>query len=121
MNDEQVKALLSALSEGDGDSPPISNVGQIARLQEELEHLKTYKGWQIGQIVHARRGASMKGHGKPHIVVAVKDRYYHWVGEPGSNQYGEAVDTRVASIQSDRVYYHWTDGALLELWKEGEG
>lgn len=66
--------------------------------------------FKVGDLITPRKGTSMKGAGKPHVVLEVIDRPApHFTDEPGSTAFGRRFDVRVASFYGGDMARHWVE------------
>jgi hypothetical protein len=104
------------------EAPKIDTQAAIMRLKEiAARHLEADKGprFDVGDIITPAADASIKGAGKPHVVIAVKNAAHNFSnGEStGSGHYGTRQDTRVVCfIPSGNVATYWVESAEFIPW-----
>lgn len=73
-----------------------------------------------GDLITPRKGTNMKGAGKPHVVLEVRDRPDPiFIDEPGTTQFGARCDLRVASFYGDTMARHWVESIDFDPYKAG--
>lgn len=108
--------VLKAIAAMVGDSPkPPALIADA--LRDAAAFYARENPFKKGDLVTPRAGTDMTGVGDAHIVVAVdKDPVFHFVGQPSTNQFGQALDLRVLHWWQGKFTTHWVESALFEPW-----
>lgn len=107
-----MEALARASREEDDERPRILPEAAIMRLKEAAGRYAAGNPFKVGDIITPRPDASVRGAGRPHVVIATRsDPQPVWTNEPGSNGYGICCDIRVLCFarHSDDVVAHWCE------------
>lgn len=92
----------------------------IEALRDQAQFYTRENPFSVGDIVTPRLGATVKGAGTPHIVVAVNPTAdYDFGGHgSGSTAYGRKHDIRVLCWTNGDWAPFWVEGSMFEPWVE---
>lgn len=112
--------LRELLGESSGRNKPctISHVGQVARLKEFGDRFSRGCPFKVGDIVTARRDATYKNAGQPHLVLEVEPLPRNLEADSASQSYGAVHDMRVASFYGEAIAIHAVESVYFEAYSE---
>ncbi|MEZ2410500.1 hypothetical protein AB6806_27265 [Bosea sp. RCC_152_1] len=102
--------------ESDGREPAMA-AEVLVEFQKTYADFLTGCPFKPGDLITPRRGTNMKGAGKPHVVLEVRDRPDpHFAEGAGSTQFGRRNDIRVASFYGDTMARHWVESVDFDAY-----
>lgn len=73
--------------------------------------------FKVGDLITPRRGTVVKGAGKPHVVLEVREKPEpNFAGEDGTVGFGSRNDVRVASFHGNTIARHWVESVDFDRY-----
>lgn len=105
-----------AVSEERGKPKPLPEAVLMDLKEAAARYVEPCR-FKVGDVVTAIKGGDTKGQGEPHVVIdTLENPQPIFVGQPGSNAFGQRFDMRVIHRFDDKITTHWVESAGFEPW-----
>lgn len=111
--------ILSQMMSGGDDEEETSPEEAIAQLEEAHKIYAASRKenpFKVGDLVHPRKGYGVKGRGKPHIVVEVRNApdFDFTNGDSSTPAYGQCFDIRIVCKIGKSTCFYWLESYAME-------
>lgn len=111
--------LAEAMSnDREDDREPAMAVEALLDYAGSYSNFLKASPFKPGDLVTPRKGTNMKGSGKPHVVLEVRERPEpHFIEDADGTTYGRRCDIRIASFYGSTIARHWVESIDFDPFK----
>lgn len=119
MNKDDFKSGILEMMSGGMEDDDTSPEELLAQLEESAKHYADSRKecpFKVGDFVHPRKGYGIKGRGKPHIIVDVRNApdFNFTSGDSATPAYGQCFDIRVVCRIGKHTCFYWLESHAME-------